>query len=265
MNPDRVADAIVFVGWDPLDAQAFRVALQSMWETSPEVREGSIIVEPLVQADLRRRGLYSRCFQTLANGQKMDLGDNCPHSTEFSYTRFLTPHLAMARGITKALFVDADVMFLGNVADLFALADAKKMVQVVKHDMVLDPDRGPKMGVFFQSEYEKKNWSSVMLFPDARKLSDCLNPLTVSSTHRNYLHQFGWVEDKAIGALPEHWNWLEGYSKSAAAPCHSLVHFTRGTPDMIKDVDPVLGSRWDEFSDRAGSAMYPFGWGALMA
>ena len=32
-----------------------------------------------------------------------------------------------------ALFVDCDVLFLGDVAELFALADPTKAVQVVKH------------------------------------------------------------------------------------------------------------------------------------
>ena len=44
-------------------------------------------------------------------------------STEFTFTRFLVPHLMNFKG--WALFIDCDIIFLEDVTNLFALADEK--------------------------------------------------------------------------------------------------------------------------------------------
>jgi hypothetical protein len=89
----------------------------------------------------------------------------------------------------------------------------------------------PKEGVKFlgepQSKYEKKNWSSVMLFNnDACR---ALMPEYVNTASGLELHQFKWVaSEDLIGALPDRWNHLVGYSP--LRPDAALVHYTLGGP-----------------------------------
>jgi hypothetical protein len=47
------------------------------------------------------------------------------------------------------------------------------------------------------------------------------------------LHQFYWLADSEIGFLPAGWNWLV-HDEPKPDPLH-LVHYTRGTPDMVGD------------------------------
>jgi lipopolysaccharide biosynthesis glycosyltransferase len=61
--------------------------------------------------------------------------------------------------------MDCDMLLLDDITRLWALRDDAYAVQVVKHDHV------PKEKIKFlgqpQSKYDKKNWSSVMLFNNA--------------------------------------------------------------------------------------------------
>ena len=97
--------------------------------------------------DLRDKKLYWREVDKLA-------------STEFTFTRFLIPHLCNYKG--WALFCDSDVVFLENVDNLFALADDKYAVMCVQHDYT--PKPGIKMDGQVQTVYPRKNWSSVVLW-----------------------------------------------------------------------------------------------------
>lgn len=45
-----------------------------------------------------------------------------------------------------------------------------------------------------------------------------------------YLHRFRWLEDSLIGAVPETWNWLEGWCEKPADGHPDVVHYTRGGP-----------------------------------
>jgi lipopolysaccharide biosynthesis glycosyltransferase len=121
--------------------------------------------------------------------------------------------------------MDCDMLMLEDIAKLWQLRDDRYAVMVVKHNHV------PKETVKFhgepQTRYEKKNWSSVMLFNNAR--CGALTPEYVNKASGLELHQFKWLAgDELIGALPDRWNHLVGYNpqrKDAA-----LVHFTLGGP-----------------------------------
>lgn len=91
----------VFIGWDSREDIAYQVARSSLLE------HASIPVEvhPIKLDELVQEGLYTRTIDPLA-------------STEFTYSRFLTPHLAGYEG--WALFCDCDFLFLGDVAELEA-------------------------------------------------------------------------------------------------------------------------------------------------
>ena len=144
-------------------------------------------------------------------------------STEFSFSRFLVPHLCDYRG--WAIFMDNDMIVLDDIAKLWALRDDRYAVQVVKHDH--RPSEETKFLGEKQSKYEKKNWSSVMLF-NCEKCR-ALTPDYVNNTSGLELHQFKWLgSDDQIGELPHRWNHLVGYD--APNPDVSLVHYTLGGP-----------------------------------
>ena len=112
-----------------------------------------------------------------------------------------------------------------DIANLWQLRDDRYAVMVVKHHHV------PKETVKFlgepQSRYEKKNWSSVILFNNAR--CRALSPEYVNQASGLELHQFKWLgNDDHIGALPERWNHLVGYNPPRTDA--ALVHYTIGGP-----------------------------------
>ena len=47
---------------------------------------------------------------------------------------------------------------------------------------------------------------------------------------RRAFHRFHWLDDSEIGALPETWNWLEGWSAKPPSGQPKVIHYTRGGP-----------------------------------
>ena len=132
----------VFVGYDTREDIAYQVCEHSILKHNPNTE-----VVPLIQKDMRDNKLYWRGEDKLA-------------STEFTFTRFLIPHLMNYDG--WALFIDSDIIFLEDVDNLFALADDKYAVMCVHHDYT--PKPGTKMDGQVQTQYPRKNWSSVVLW-----------------------------------------------------------------------------------------------------
>ena len=91
----------VYIGWDQREPEAYDVAKFSL-ERRASIR---VVVAPIKLDELRARGLYWREQDALA-------------STEFTYSRFLTPALAGYRG--WALFCDCDFLWLSDLAGLVA-------------------------------------------------------------------------------------------------------------------------------------------------
>ena len=144
-------------------------------------------------------------------------------SSDFSFSRFLTPYLSGYEG--WSIFMDCDMLVLEDIAKLWHVRDDRYAAMVVKHNHV------PKETVKFlgepQSKYEKKNWSSVILFNNAR--CRALTPEYVNKASGLELHQFKWLgNDDLIGALPDRWNHLVGYN--APRKDAALVHYTLGGP-----------------------------------
>jgi len=168
-------------------------------------------------------------------------------STEFAFSRFLTPFLSGYSG--WSLFMDCDMLVRADIAELFALADDRYAVMVCKHDYT------PKTDVKFlhnaQTRYAKKNWSSVMLFNNAR--CGALTPQYVSTASGLELHQFKWLADEEeIGSLPLEWNWLVG--EYPHSPDALNVHFTLGGPYFNDYADSDYADEWRGAYDRAMSA-----------
>ena len=133
------------------------------------------------------------------------------------------PHFSNFEG--WSLFTDCDMLVLDDIAKLWALRDDRYAVMVIKHD------HRPRESIKFlgapQTAYEKKNWSSVMLFNNA--LCRTLSAEYVSAASGLDLHQFKWLgNDSRIGGLPPRWNHLVGYDDPSDDV--SLVHYTLGGP-----------------------------------
>ena len=143
----------VFIGWDPREDIAYQVSEHSIISRSPNAD-----VCPLVQADLRTVGLYTRPIDPLS-------------STEFTFTRFLIPAIMNYNGWT--MFTDCDIIFLEDVQNLFDLRDDKFAIMCAKHEY--EVKESVKMDNRVQTIYPRKNWSSVMLIncghPSNRKLT----------------------------------------------------------------------------------------------
>ncbi|WP_374469064.1 hypothetical protein [Phenylobacterium sp.] len=160
-------------------------------------------------------------------------------STEFSFSRFMTPWLSGYQG--WSLFMDCDMLARADFAELFALADDRYAVMVCQHDYT--PRDQVKFLNHTQSRYAKKNWSSVMLLNNAR--CRALTPEYVSTASGADLHQFRWLErEDEIGALPLEWNWLVGeYDHN---PDAKIAHYTRGGPYFSGYEDCDYADEWRE-------------------
>lgn len=146
-------------------------------------------------------------------------------STEFSFSRFLTPFLCNFEG--WAIFFDNDMIMLDDIAKLWALRDERYAVQVVKHQH--QPKEGTKFLGEVQTKYEKKNWSSAMLFNCAKCRT--LTPEYVSQASGLELHQFKWLAgDHEIGEIPHRWNHLVDYDPNVPVAQVSNLHYTLGGP-----------------------------------
>lgn len=214
----------VEIGYDPREHEAFEVCRHSILRRSTDAA-----VTALKQDFLREVGLYNRCNDPLA-------------STEFAFTRFLVPALARmkaqwARAFAAGdlepehwvLFCDCDFLFTAPLAELFALAEDRYAVMVVKHDH-RPPEKVKKDGRA-QTLYPRKNWSSLVLWNVTHAANEALSADVVNNAAPLFLHQFRWLRDEEIGALPETWNWLEGWSpKPGDGSTPKGIHFTRGGP-----------------------------------
>lgn len=215
----------IWIGYDPREADAFAVTRHS-------IRRRLILPIPiygLVLPTLRCRGLYTRPTSR-ENGRLIDHLSKRPDydgamSTEFAISRFLVPHLA-EKG--WALFLDADMLVRCDIYKLFKLADPTKAVQVVKHDY--QPGTGVKMDGQLQVNYDRKNWSSVMLFNVEHPANRRLTLEMVNTLPGRELHRFCWLDDDEIGHLEPEWNYLVGATQDVADP--KIVHFTSGVPSM---------------------------------
>jgi hypothetical protein len=195
----------VYVGYDPRESVAFYTLAHSI------LRRSSIpvTIAPLMRSQLG--DVYRR-----ARGPT--------ESTEFSLTRFLVPYFSGYSG--WSIYMDCDMLCRTDIAGLARDIErqADQAVLVCKHDYV--PKRERKFLDQVQTKYPRKNWSSLMLFNNAR--CRALTPDYVNSASGLELHRFAWIDDGAIGELPLEWNWLVG--EYAYNPGAKIVHFTIGGP-----------------------------------
>jgi hypothetical protein len=192
--PDRI-----FIGYDPSQQIAYDVLEHSLRKHAGE----AIDVQPIDADQLTE---FRRPVDPLA-------------STPFTYTRFLVPWLCRYEGI--ALFMDSDMLALGDVCELFHLPMEGLALRVRKHDY--RPTEAVKMGGKTQTQYPRKNWSSLMLMNCAELR--VWTKEAVETQSGAWLHRFEPIPDEQIGDLSEEWNVLDHMTGPT-----KLLHYTSGGP-----------------------------------
>lgn len=235
----------VFLGWDSKESLAYEVARHSIKRRSLEPVE----VNPIKHKMLRSMGLFTRTWKTDSLGQVYDELSGESMSTEFSFTRFLVPHLARLndRG-PWVLFADCDILCLNPIDLVWQLADDTKAIMVVKHNY--NPGFGMKMDNVIQTPYQRKLWSSVILWNVNHPANLALTPEKVNTMPAKWLHNFGWLKDDEIGELPTEWNFIPGHNDLIPNPNASgyfqpsIIHYTEGTPMFKKYENAPLAELW---------------------
>ena len=194
----------IFIGYDNKERVAYNVLSHSIIQNSTK----PVAITPIALNNLKDDFVRER---------------NSLSSTEFSFSRFMIPHLMNYQG--WALFMDCDMLMFEDIAELWRMRDDSKAIQVCKHDYT--PKTDTKFLGQVQTKYPKKNWSSFMLM-NCKKCTT-LTPDYVNKASGLELHQFKWLEsEELIGELPLEWNWLVGeydYKEDV-----KNVHYTEGGP-----------------------------------
>ncbi|MGE4259215.1 MAG: 6-hydroxymethylpterin diphosphokinase MptE-like protein [Candidatus Babeliales bacterium] len=182
---------IIFIGFDKRQPVAYNVLQHSLIKRASK----PININPLVLdwMPTQKRGL-----------------------TDFTHSRFLAPWICNYNG--WSLFLDADMLCLGDITEVFNMADDKYSVMVVKNE-------------------RKFEWPSLMLFNNAK-----CNILTPEFVENNNCLKMDWVKEEEIGSLPEEWNHLVGYDKINPNP--KLIHFTQGIPDQPETMNDEHADKW---------------------
>lgn len=218
----------VAIGFDQREAVAYHTFVQSILEKASE---------PVSFAPLTLTALPGY-RETHTDG-----------SNAFIYSRFLTPWLYEFNG--WAIFADGDMICLQDIAKLWALRDETKAVMVVKHDYktkAADKYLGNK-----NTDYPRKNWSSVILWNCGHAKHAILTPEFVMKQTGAFLHRFTWLEDSDIGELPKEWNWLTTeYPDNYQA---NLLHYTLGTPCFKDYVQCEMSDVWHATHARVNQGM----------
>ena len=204
----------IFIGYDSREDIAYQVAKYSIEKNCKYPEQLEIV--PLKLRDLIKEGHYTRDVDPLA-------------STEFTFSRFLLPHLTDYDG--WALFIDCDFLYMTDIRKLFQLRDDRYAVMCAQHDYT--PKEGTKMDGQKQHNYPRKNWSSMVMWncahPSNKKITKEL--VNDPQTTGQYLHRFSWLDDDEIGVLSHEWNWLVGwYNQDAGDGRPKALHYTEGGP-----------------------------------
>lgn len=166
----------IFIGYEPRQPLAYSVLQHSIAKNSSK----PVAITPLIlsQLPIKRRGL-----------------------TEFTFSRFLVPWLCNFKG--RALFLDADMVVTGDIAELFEMAGLNA-VSVVQ-------------------EQQRFEWASMMLFNCGACLQ--LTPSFIDN-EKNGLLDLAWAP--SVGDLPSDWNHCVGYKPPREDA--KLWHYTQGIP-----------------------------------
>jgi lipopolysaccharide biosynthesis glycosyltransferase len=218
----------VFIGWDSREKIAYEVCRYSIYKHNQK-----ITVIPIVQQSLRQQGIYNRSKDRLG-------------STEFTFTRFLVPYLCNYTG--WALFCDCDFLWTGDIDEVFNFCNDDCAVMVVKHNHV--PKTATKKNDQTQSHYDRKNWSSLILWNCSHPSNLILTPQLINDEIGLFFHQFRWLQENEIGSLDLRYNFLIGHNTLQETESLPLAyHFTEGGPWLSQYSSSEFGDLWFRYRD----------------
>lgn len=221
--------ANIYIGWDSRETIAADVCEMSIYDNASQ----PVAITMLKQIQLREAGLYTR-------------PEDKQGSTEFTFTRFLVPHLNHYQG--WAVFCDCDFLWTGDIQQLLAKADDRYAVMVVKHDY--RPQNTVKMDGKAQEYYPRKNWSSMILWNCGHPANRAVTPEMVNSQSGAYLHRFQWLDDSLIGELHPEWNWLVNWYHEPYDGEPKAIHYTEGGPWFDNYRNCAYSQEWKQYECR---------------
>lgn len=208
----------IFIGYDPSQHISFEVLRYSLHKHAGEPIEVNAI-------DADKLTDFNRPVDPLA-------------STPFTYTRFLVPYLCGYQG--TALFMDSDMLALGDVSELFHLPLDGLALRVRQHEY--NPSETVKMGGKVQTQYPRKNWSSLMLM-NCPELTAWTKE-AVETESGAWLHRFEPIPDEKIGDIGPEWNVLDRMTGET-----KLLHYTSGGPWLKGCEDAAHADLWHRYRE----------------
>jgi hypothetical protein len=208
----------IFVGYDPSQQIAYDVLKYSLEKHASEPIE-------VIAIDADKIPEWNREQDPL-------------QSTPFTYTRFLVPWLCKYEG--TALFMDSDMLSLGDISELFHLPMDGLALRVRQHEY--NPSETVKMGGKVQTQYPRKNWSSLMLMNNAEL--GCWTMEAVETQSGAWLHRFEPIPDEQVGDISEEWNVLDHMTGPT-----KLLHYTSGGPWLPGCEDADHADLWHEYRE----------------
>ena len=187
----------IFIGYEEKQPIAYHALCQSIIDNSSV----PVAITPLVldALPIKRKGL-----------------------TNFTYSRYLVPYLCEFKG--KAIFLDSDMLVLGDIAELLQYSSAPVSVVPFKNQMIFERP-------------------SVMVFNNEKCTE--LTPKYIDDEN-NHPQSFDWAEN--VGELPKEWNYLVGYDEFYEGV--KLIHYTQGIPAYKECRDCDFAGKWFMAQDK---------------
>jgi lipopolysaccharide biosynthesis glycosyltransferase len=212
----------VFIGYDPVESVAWHTMVSSIYRQSSR----PVAIVPINLSNLK--GIFNRPRDP-------------KQSNQFSFSRFLVPHLCNYQGL--GIFFDCDQLLRTDIAEIFSVTKKQpdKAVYVVKH--TYEPRDDIKYLDTVQHKYPRKNWSSVVLWNCDHLKNQCVTPEFVNTAEGLDLHRFTWLDDNEIGELDVRWNWLVGEYDDPPEDVKN-VHWTVGGPYFYEYKNADFSDEW---------------------
>lgn len=157
---------------------------------------------------------------------------NVPWSKELSFSRLITPYLSDGKG--SSTFLDCDI------AEILTVRDDDCAVMCIRHDFTLRDGLASRGRA--HAKYEKKNWSTPMMFSDEKKCR-VLHPDRVNAWTGFGLHQFKRPEiEELIGAPSLNWSFLIDVDEPRENA--ALIHDNEGGPSSADSFSCDYAEDW---------------------
>jgi lipopolysaccharide biosynthesis glycosyltransferase len=208
------------MGYDSREKLAYEVAKFSILQRTNDKEVNIIPIDRFTTKSILKRPVRIEGYQLY------DEISSAPMSTDFAIARFCVPFL---QNEGWALFIDSDIICLEDIRKLFSLVDDKYAVMCVKHSHIPKSDEKFHDAGMIQTTYEKKNWSSCILFNCSHPANKNLTLEKLNTWRGLDLHQFKWLQESEIGELNQEWNFLVEVNEGNLEE-QKILHYTNGQP-----------------------------------